>query len=60
MAIEKAFGEYICFLNSNEIVQNDSLSKIQLFLLNHKEDILSLNRYNDKKTERSTSDVHFK
>lgn len=50
MAIEKAFGEYICFLNSNEIVQNDSLSKIQLFLLNHKEDILSLNRYNDKKT----------
>ena len=37
MAIEKAFGEYICFLNSNEIVQNDSLSKIQLFLLLKKE-----------------------
>lgn len=50
IAIEKASGKYICFLNSDEIIINNSLSLLRSFLLNHPEDMLSLNSYDDEKT----------
>ncbi len=42
-AIDNAIGDYLCFLNSNEIINSDSLSTLNSYLLKNTDNMISMN-----------------